>query len=89
MFNARFDTGTIHTLEALINCFLHTYYKGILNYLINLNLLIKSVRVADVDILIAVFEMVCKLIFALEHIHYSRWLPVLVDYLKGFRPRTV
>ena len=47
-----------------------------------MNILINSIRVADVDILIAVFEMVCELLFALKHINYRTWLPVLVDYLK-------
>ena len=58
------------------------YYKGILNHLINLNLLIKSIRVADFDLFTAVLEEACPLIFALDHTHYSRWVPVFVHELK-------
>ena len=52
------------------------YFSGILKHLLNINLFVRSLREASFDLFITSLEQLCPLLFALDHIHYSRWIPV-------------
>ena len=58
------------------------YLLGILDHIMNVNLLVKSQREANFELFIATLEKLCPIMFALDHTHYSRWLPVFVHELK-------
>ena len=48
----------------------------------SVNLLVKSQREANFELFIATLDKLCSIVFALDHVHYSRWLPVFVHELK-------
>ena len=58
------------------------YFFGILKHLLNINLFVRSIREASFDLLVVSLEQLCPLQFALDHIHYSKWLPVFMHDLK-------
>ena len=58
------------------------YLLGIRDHIMNVNLLVKSHREANFELFIAALEKLCLIVFALDHTHYSRWLPVFVHELK-------
>lgn len=43
---------------------------------------VRSLREANLDLFVATLEKLCPLLFALDHVHYSRWVPVFVHDLK-------
>ena len=53
------------------------YLFGILKHLLNINQLVRSIREASFDLFVASLKQICPLLFALDHINYSRWIPVL------------
>ena len=58
------------------------YFYGILKHLLNINQLVRSIREASFDLFVASLKQLCPLLFALDHIHYSRWIPVFILDLK-------
>eukprot|EP00794_Sanderia_malayensis_P013411 gene13411-14786_t len=50
-------------------------------------LLVKSIRLADCAMYVDALEQIIPWIFALDHVHYSRWLPVFVQDLKDLPTR--
>ena len=58
------------------------YFFGILKHLLNINQLVRSIREASFDLFVASLKQLCPLLFALHHIHYSRWIPVFILDLK-------
>ena len=55
---------------------------GILKHLLNINQLVRSIREASFDLFVASLKKLCPLLTALDHIHYSRWIPVFILDLK-------
>ena len=53
------------------------YFFGILKHLLNINQLVRSIREASFDLFVASLKQLCPLLFALDHIHYSRWILIL------------
>ena len=53
------------------------YFFGILKHLLIINQLIRSIREASFDLFVASIKQLCPLLFALDHIHYSRWIQFL------------
>ena len=58
------------------------YLIRVLDHILNANLLVKSHRKVNFELFIATLEKLCPIVFALDHVHYSRWLPVFVHELK-------
>ena len=58
------------------------YFFGILKHLLNINQLVRSIREASFDLFVASLKQLCPLLFALDHIHYYRWIPVFILNLK-------
>ena len=58
------------------------YFFGILKHLLNINKLVRSIREASIDLFVASLKQLCPLLFALDHIHYSRWILVFILDLK-------
>ena len=58
------------------------YFHGLLKHLLNVNLFVRSIREASFDLFVASLEELCPLLFALDHIHYSRWVSVSIYDLK-------
>ena len=58
------------------------YFYGLLTHLLNVNLFVRSIREASFDLFVASLEELCPLLLALDHIHYSRWVPVFIHDLK-------
>ena len=58
------------------------YFFGILKHLQNINQFVSSIREASFDLFVASLKQLCPLLFALDHIHYSRWIPVFIHDLK-------
>ena len=58
------------------------YLIGVLDHIMNVNLLVKSHNEVNFELFIATLEKLCPIVFALDHVHYSRWLPVFVHELK-------
>ena len=48
-------------------------------------MLVRSWREADIDLLTVSLEKIVPLFFALDHIHYARWLSVFLEDLKLLR----
>ena len=59
------------------------YFFGILKHLLIINQLVRSIREASFDLFVASIKQLCPLLFALDHIHYSRWIPVFILDLRG------
>ena len=62
----------------------YIYFFGILKHLLNINQLVRSIREASFDLFVASLKQLWPLLFALDHIHYSRWpwMPVFILFLK-------
>ena len=58
------------------------YWYGILGHEKDILLLVRSIREANFTLFIASLENICPLLFSLDHVHYSRWLPVFVHDIK-------
>ena len=55
------------------------YWYGILDFEITLLMFVRSLREANFMLFIGSMKNMVSMFFALDHIHYARWLPVLID----------
>lgn len=58
------------------------YYHELIQHLIHINLFVRSLREANFDLFLSSLEKLCPLFFALDHVHYARWVPVFIHDLK-------
>ena len=58
------------------------YFHGLLKHLLSVNLFVRSIREASFELSVASLEELCPPLFALDHIHYSRRVPVFIHELK-------
>ena len=52
-----------------------------------LPMFVKSIRVADFEMFCDAVEQIIPWMFALDHVHYSRWLPVFLQDLRELPTR--
>ena len=58
------------------------YWQTVLDLEALLLLLVRSIRLADFEMFVDALEQIIPWMFALDHVHYSRWLPFFVQNLK-------
>ena len=58
------------------------YWYGILDHQVTILMLVRSFREADLILFISTLKKIVPLFFALDHTHYSRWLPVFIQDLE-------
>ena len=59
-----------------------TYWQTVFDLEALLLLFVRSIRLANFDMFVDALEQIIPWMFALDHVHYSRWLPVFVQNLK-------
>ena len=58
------------------------YWYNVLKSIKVVLMIVRSFREANIELFIAALENIVPLFFALDHIHYSRWLSVFLEDLK-------
>ena len=48
---------------------------------------VKSLRVGDFQVFLTCLEKIAAWMFAIDHVHYARWLPVFINDLKALKTR--
>ena len=64
------------------DCVMFSYWFNVLRSIKVVLLLVRSFREANFDLFIVALEQIIPLFFALDHIHYSRWVTVFIEDLK-------
>ena len=64
----------------------HYWYQAI-SLQTTLLMLVRSIREANFKMYLDVLTQICPWMFALDHVHYSRWLPVFLKTLKDLEVR--
>ena len=59
------------------------YWYGILDLEITLLMFVRSLWEANFMLFIGSIKKMVPMFFALDHIHYARWLPVFIDDLEA------
>ena len=81
-----FKTSTFETMELWIENqkvnLMFDYWFNVLRSIKTVFLIIRSFREANIDLLVASLELMVPLFFSLDHVHYSRWVPVFIQGLK-------
>ena len=69
-------------VAAQQDCHMFMYWYNILEYIKLILLLIRSFREASINLLIVALEGIAPFFFALDHVHYARWVSVFIQDLK-------
>ena len=46
---------------------------------------VRSIRICDFQMFIASLENIVPWMFSLDHVHYSRWMPIFIQNLKDLK----
>ena len=66
------------------NCATAFYWFTVIDLEIILFMFIRSLREANFQLFTSCLKGIYSWVFALDHVHYARWLPVFIEILEGF-----
>ena len=89
-FESQNDIGTYgewskKTYERSVNAL---YWFTVIDLEVLLFMFVRSLREANFRLFISCLSSICTWMFALDHVHYARWLPVFINNLSFLRDKS-